>query len=160
VVSWTAKRQRDLWFTPDEIFPADKFVSDTAAWWKSMQPVCRKAESQGPFYFGERTNPTDISEWGEVRKAGSNGLFLMIMAISWIPQAIASLPPTSRPRAELLAVFEAMVYDVEWVLGAICGLEDGKAEGEARKKRKPEKIEGAVPLSDLAARLSKKPRKV
>jgi hypothetical protein len=145
-----------------EIFPPDDFIKDTSEWWRSMQPAARKAESQHAFYFGERIKPTNISEWDQLRRAGSNGFFLIIMTISWIPQAIASLPPTSRPRIELLAVFEALLLDVEWVLDAICDLKDDGPEEKIPckgKKRKSENVEDSNSPSVQAAPLSKKPRK-
>jgi hypothetical protein len=151
-----------LWFTPVEIFPPDKFIKDTSDWWRSLQPVSRKAEPRHAFYFGERVKPTNSSEWDQLRKAGSNGFFLIIMTISWIPQAIASLPPSSRPRIELLAVFEALLLDVEWVLDAVCDLGDvgpGEAIPCKGKKRKSEKIEGSNVPSIQATPLSKKARK-
>ena len=106
-----------------------------------MQPDCRKSEIKAPFYFGGRIKPTSISEWSQIRKAGTNGLFLVIMAITWMPQAIASFPPCSRHRVELLAILEALLCDVEWVLEAICDLKKGESEGVkpcVGKKRKPD----------------------
>jgi hypothetical protein len=60
------------------------------------------------------------------------------MAVSWIPEAISSLPPTSRVRSELNAILESLLNDVEWVLETICEYkaEDVRAKGQSGPGRK------------------------
>jgi hypothetical protein len=102
-------------------------------------------------HFGDRIQATELSGWGQVLKAGPNGVFLILMALSWIPQAIGSLVPTSRERAELNAIFEALIFDVEWVLKAICefeSAEDPKPKTVRGRKRKSN-VEESAPKMDI-----------
>ena len=157
---WTAKRQRDLWFTPPDIFPAKSFVNGTSDWWRSIQPPFRNsaARHQHNFYFGERIQPVQLSDWGPILKAGPNGIFLILMALSWIPQFISSLTPTARERAELNAIFEALCCDVEWVLDTICRGQPGE-EPKPPSTVRGQKRNAAVGEQSSAANAAKKARK-
>jgi hypothetical protein len=156
-MTWTRKRQRDLWYTPTEIFPAENYVKAVGDWWRELQPPTRQSGLTHQFYFGGRVQPADVGEWNEVRKAGPNGLFLVIMAISWIPEAIASITPTSRTRAELLAALEVLLCDMEWVLDILCDLKPAeviKPTGR-QPKRKLDKGGQAIASNAPAKRTRK-----
>jgi hypothetical protein len=113
---------------------------------------------QHSFHFGERIQPGQLSEWGSILKAGPNGIFLILMALSWIPQSISSLIPTARERVELNAIFEALCCDVEWVLDTICKGQPAE-EPKSLSTVCGQKRNAAVSEQSSAAKATKKARK-
>jgi hypothetical protein len=109
-----------------------------------------------------RIYPEDISGWSEIRKAGPNGLFLILMAISWMPECIASLPTTCRERVELNAILESLLCDVEWVLESVCEsqlLEVPKANVPLQRGRKRKVVDNEGGKTSEKASANKKARK-
>jgi hypothetical protein len=106
---------RDLYKVPDAVKPAADFVDSLYKWYHSLQPITRqqawKLESdwQPPSYL----LPAFPAEWFQIRRAGPNGIFVFIMALSWIPKQI---------RMEVQVKVEVLMDDFIWVLGTISKL--------------------------------------
>lgn len=84
-----------------------------------MQPAWRDGDSLG------MAIPTN-ADWGSVLRGGPNGLFLVILALSWWVEGM-------QPDQQDLELFKA-VNDVEWVLSELVATLS-LASGETGKKR-------------------------
>ena len=106
------KKQDPVIVTPTEYGP--RYV----AWWKSMQPSWRVL-SDGAY---SKAIPADET-WSNLRKGGSAGLYIIVMALSWWVRAVGQ-------GNEGLAAF-AMVDDICWVLQQLC--ENGNIPQRAKR---------------------------
>jgi len=89
---------------PDIENPSE-FGETWRLWWVKMQPVWREGESM------VRTIPAD-TDWEPILRGGSNGLSLVITALSWWVGAVnLDLEPCS----ELLTAID----DLLWVLSKL-----------------------------------------
>jgi hypothetical protein len=70
-----------------------------------MQPDWREGESL------VKTLPAD-TDWGAIYRGGSNGLFLVVMALSWW---VGAMGPNDQHNLDLLVA----IYDVKWVLSEL-----------------------------------------
>ena len=59
--------------------------------------------------------PRFPQEWINLHKAGPNGIFIFIMALSWLPKG------ATRYEDKVLA--DQLIKDFVWVLGTMCGLD-------------------------------------
>lgn len=84
-----------------------------------MQPAWRDGDSLG------MAIPAN-ADWGSVLRGGPNGLFLVILALSWWVEGM-------QPDQQDLELFKA-VNDVEWVLSELVATLS-LASGETGKKR-------------------------
>ena len=79
------------------------FVAAWWKWWEGLQPAWRVVQT--------RTTPDDYvaaDDWPKLRKAGNNGIFTVILALSWWMENIKKGDGASK-------FFEAR-DDVSWVL--------------------------------------------
>jgi hypothetical protein len=78
------------------------------AWWVNMQPPWRKRESL------VKTLPAD-GDWEPIIRGGSNGLSLVVAALSWW---ISAVQPNDQHGLDLSAAIE----DVSWVFSELVAL--------------------------------------
>lgn len=84
-------------------FKVGEFAVVWRAWWESLQPSWRPQEYWPP----SRDTPPD-EDWGVLHRGGINGLFVVLMCLSWWAQKSLSAK-------EQLAFKEAK-SDVAWVI--------------------------------------------
>ena len=100
-VHWWIKRNKSI-----EKFPLIENPSEYGAtwkrWWIAIQPEWREGESF------VKTVPAD-ADWTNLRCGGSNGLALVVMALSWWVGA------TGTPDSDLTAAID----DVKWVVSEL-----------------------------------------
>lgn len=84
-------------------FHAAEFAAAWKLWWEGLQPAWR---IQGTWPLG-REVPAD-EDWSILRRGGNNGLFLVVMCLSW-------WGTTAKSKNDR-ATFEAAKQDVVWVL--------------------------------------------
>jgi hypothetical protein len=145
------RRGRDFYKIPACVHPIDNFIGELICWYHSLQPPSRRLKWDYPAYFAPPylTLPDDPGEWSQLRKGGPYGLFLFVLALSWLPINLRT--------AEDKIKVEALMKDFVWVLKLlsnptyinqrVSGTGDSQSGGRKRK------------LSDVAASLSKKKRK-
>jgi len=128
------KRHRKI-----EVLPPVKlndFPLEWRAWWLVIQPPWRR-KVIGSSWPPPRTAALK-SDWTSLMKAGPNGLYLVMLTLSWwawaIEKSTATVPYTE---------FDLAVADVEWVLSNIdhqlargLGLKRPSAEDEQSEKPK------------------------
>ncbi|KAG1722361.1 hypothetical protein EDB19DRAFT_1584712, partial [Suillus lakei] len=102
------KRPKDfkIWFCGGrkDFLPQNfnEFVSGMVAWWTAIQPDNHECDSQGV----HMREPQDAN-WSQLRKAGRNGMYLMVVGLMWWRNMISN----NKTMGEWLA----MVEDVSWV---------------------------------------------
>lgn len=85
-----------------KVKPAE-FGAEWLRWWKATQPVWRRDSLSQDVPSNE--------DWKTLKCGGSNGLVLVIMAISWWLSSFSSTSPTD--------AFWSSVTDVTWVLSQV-----------------------------------------
>ncbi|KAI0686906.1 hypothetical protein C8T65DRAFT_560514, partial [Cerioporus squamosus] len=66
---------------PPKIKSLPSFVTQFRKWWARLQPSdCCDPEELWPLL---RNVPEDASRWSDVKRGGCNGLFMVIMCLSW-----------------------------------------------------------------------------
>jgi hypothetical protein len=74
--------------------------------------------------------PDSPTEWSHLRKGGSNGVFLLVLALSWMPLYLA--------RQEEQAKVELLIKDLTWVLSVLSNRvyfeKDRAVRGDTNKK--------------------------
>jgi hypothetical protein len=104
------------------------------AWWVTMQPPWRKGESL------VKTLPADGDwDWEPILRGGSNGLSMVVAALSWWVSAMGS---NNQHGLDLMAAIE----DVSWVLSELVTLLSA-AGMEIGKKRSVEEASKEEPKS-------------
>jgi hypothetical protein len=106
-VHWWIKRKKLINLLPNIAKPSEFGVA-WMAWWVNMQPAWRGQESL------VKTSPAD-GDWEPILRGGSNGLSMVVAALSWWVSAIG---PDNQHGLELLAAIE----DVSWVLSELVAL--------------------------------------
>ncbi|KAG1903422.1 uncharacterized protein F5891DRAFT_977985 [Suillus fuscotomentosus] len=81
----------------------NEFVSGMVAWWTAIQPDDRECDSQGA-----HMRETQDADWSRLRKAGRNGMYLIVVGLMWWHNMISN----NKTMGEWLAIVE----DVSWVL--------------------------------------------
>lgn len=90
-----------------------KFSDALKTWWYNLQPNQRGEDGQC-----RPETPIPLASWDLLAKSGRNGVFLVILALSWWRHAIAKLPD-DESRSLSIQDWERLVYDVDWVLNSI-----------------------------------------
>ncbi len=88
------------------------FVTTWKKWWLRLQPPCRRPD--GGAWPPLRTMPASADDWSAVKRGGCNGLFMVIMALSWWVHHAAEDPA-------LLLEARNAAEDVHWVCTAMLG---------------------------------------
>ncbi len=92
-------------------------------WWVKIQPTWRGGESLN------KTLPTDAN-WEPILRGGSNGLSMVVMALSWWIQAIGSI----QQQDEKLST---AIHDITWVLSKLVSmLSSASMDTEKKHSRK------------------------
>lgn len=104
-VAWWIKRAKQASSVPK--VNVAEFATEWRSWWEAMQPVWRHVDGESSL----SRNVPSTEDWDALARGGSNGLFLIIMALSWWLQGFTSTEPTDD--------FWSAVNDVVWVLEAI-----------------------------------------
>lgn len=99
-----------------------EFATEWKSWWEGMQPAWRRGTEGSPL---SRDIPS-IEEWDIIARGGSNGLFLVVMALSWWFQGFVST--STEPTDD----FWAAVSDVAWVLDTITDTLSSVSVGQKR----------------------------
>lgn len=94
-------------------------------WWVKMQPTWRGGERL------DRTLPTE-TDWEPILRGGSNGLSMVVMALSWWVRAMGS---NGHQDTELSVAID----DVKWVLSELVAMLS-TANLDTGKKRPREEI--------------------
>ncbi|KIL53788.1 hypothetical protein M378DRAFT_93542 [Amanita muscaria Koide BX008] len=103
-VQWWIKRKRLISHLPPVEKPSE-FGATWKLWWVKMPPAWREGE------LLVKTLPTDV-DWEPILRGGSNGLSIVVMALSWWVHAMGS---TNQHDLEL----SAAINDVTWVLSKL-----------------------------------------
>lgn len=118
--------------------PVSKFIDDLLAWYNHLQPNSRKLkwDPMATFIPPIGALPNAPSEWSLVRKGGSNGVFLFLLALSWTPLYLSH--PNDKQKVE------ALMKDLVWVLGVLSNsayvdsqVKMGQHGGEKKKRKQP-----------------------
>jgi hypothetical protein len=99
-VKWWNGRGKKLSVVP--IIKVTEFAVEWKQWWDVLQPSWRVGRSE----------PPANADWKVLQRGGSNGIFIVLMCLSWWGNAVTS--PEHRE------VFDAAVEDVVWVLQHVC----------------------------------------
>ncbi|EMD33444.1 hypothetical protein CERSUDRAFT_98550 [Gelatoporia subvermispora B] len=135
------------WFNdPDHdhnlvISDPEHFGERLTTWWRSMQPDFR-----GPDGIELITNGPK-SEWGGLRRAGRNSIFIFVLAMYWWGRAVLSSAPLSVPES---AAWHELVANVIWVFRYF--------NGSTTKKRKTNPGRTSPPVTSSASSRTKKRR--
>jgi hypothetical protein len=97
------QRRRRFDLTPK--VNATEFGAEWRTWWTSIQPAWREADDWPLSHVA-----SSGADWGVLEHAGTNGLFLILMALSWWGTEIPS--QCDKRRAD----FVLAIHDVQWVL--------------------------------------------
>jgi hypothetical protein len=158
VTSWLSG-VRDLYKVPDSVRPVSKFVDALLAWYHALQPRTRQQawNIEQDFRPPYKILPASPNEWLQLRKAGPNGIFVFIMALSWLTEV--------NQKEDAIKV-EFLMKDFVWVLGTLKQLDrvPGFTAGATQKtnvvKKKTvsssEKENKKRSLDELAAQNSRK----
>ncbi|TFK80100.1 hypothetical protein K466DRAFT_504480, partial [Polyporus arcularius HHB13444] len=89
---------------PPKVNSIPTFVNAFRKWWMRLQPSTRRApESAWPM---PRVAPPSLDAWSDVRRGGSNGLFMVVMCLAWWTTALGGDADT--------ADIKEAVGDVVW----------------------------------------------
>ncbi|TFK79973.1 hypothetical protein K466DRAFT_504691, partial [Polyporus arcularius HHB13444] len=80
-VKWWIGRARKYDKVP-KIKSLEGFTTQLRKWWSRLQPTVRIPED-GDIWALEKTAPADPSKWSDVRRGGCNGIFMVLMCLSW-----------------------------------------------------------------------------
>lgn len=102
-------------------------------WWKGLQPAWRPRPSGGL-----SREPPPSEQWASLKKGGSAGLYVVVMALSWWVKSstVANLE-------EHAADMWYLVDDVSWVLGLFAS---SQATGKNGKRRQFAAHDSMAPL--------------
>lgn len=129
-IAWWIKRHKQASSVPK--VKVAEFATEWYGWWRAMQPAWRRVDEEQSL----SRNIPSTEEWDTLARGGSNGLFLVVMALSWWLQGFTSTEPTDE--------FWSAVSDVVWVLEAITNV---LASPSVEKKRQGEEIVSGGPSS-------------
>lgn len=112
IVVWL-RGDRDFYKIPTAVHPPDVFIKNLILWYHSLQPSSRRIKWDYLTDFNPPygTLPAHPEEWNDIRKGGPYGLFLIILALSWLP--------VNMRYAEERIKIEALIKDFTWVLKLI-----------------------------------------
>lgn len=110
---------RDFSKIPTSVQPLDKFIKEFIKWYRSLQPKARPWPETSP--CPSLSGPNVLAEWNELRKVGPNGVFTILMGLSWI----CDLAETLEHRVAL----EWLSADITFVLGTVSRLAAAGAPG-------------------------------
>lgn len=102
-IGWWLKRHRKLASVPP--LKTSHYIGQFREWWKVLQPPNR--DMSGSDWPPPRDLPED-SDWSSLCRTGSNGFFIVMMALSWWAHHITS--PAS------VVEFDSMAEDVNWAV--------------------------------------------
>ena len=97
------QRARASSYNPD-IKDVKRFATDFAAWWKSVQPDWRRADSNGNLIRQD-------GDWGNIHHSGANGLLSVVAALFFWGKCVRGTPACAAWRKALddvLFVFEQL----------------------------------------------------
>jgi hypothetical protein len=97
---WNARGKK---FSIVPEFKVGEFAVVWRGWWESLQPKWRPQDTWPP----SQDTPPD-EDWGILQRGGINGLFVIIMCISWWA--------TKKMSSKEWSAFEAAKSDVAWVI--------------------------------------------
>jgi hypothetical protein len=120
-VAWIRSKKKDL--SPS--VNADEYGSSFMAWWIAIQPRWRLANDSSFVY----STPAG-EDWRLLRKSGSAGLYMVVVALSWWIKALPAADPS-------LHAWTA-VRDVQWVIDQICENIGTPSQGKKRGREEPE----------------------
>ncbi|KAI0713991.1 hypothetical protein C8Q76DRAFT_601935, partial [Earliella scabrosa] len=104
---WIARGRK--YDNPPKIKSLPAFIASWRKWWSRLQPAERRSdESVWPLL---RNPPADAASWSDVRRGGCNGLFMVLMTLSWWLRALDEGGDTAELRSA--------VEDVTWVCTTI-----------------------------------------
>jgi len=128
---WASKRGRDVWAEPNKLTSGHS--QETLQWYLSLQPDSR-SKTWPPTY----DHDYDPSKWDNLRKSGPNGLYLVLMSLSWIP--------SSSGAPDDLENLNLMVNDVIWVMNSLVKhfQENRPLTSGSSRKRKSDAASGAA----------------
>jgi hypothetical protein len=106
-VQWWIKRKRLVSLLPPVEKPSE-FGAMWMLWWVRMQPTWRGGESL------VKTLPID-ADWEPILRGGSNGLSMVVMALSWWVHATGQ---NGQQDLELSVAID----DVKWVLSELAAM--------------------------------------
>src|ERR1700733_8435154 len=111
VTSWLTG-VRNLYKVPASVQPINAFIDELLLWYHALQPRTRQQawNIDKDFRPPYRMLPASPVEWLQLRKAGPNGIFIFVMAISWL---------TGVSRKEEAVKVECLIKDFVWVLGTL-----------------------------------------
>ncbi|KAI0039759.1 hypothetical protein FA95DRAFT_1458304, partial [Auriscalpium vulgare] len=89
---------------PPYVTNVNKFGVRWRSWWTVMQPTWRKPDEGGDWPLVRAEHPDEA--WSNLRKAGKNGLVLVLHSLVWWTTAAK----TDSQKREVLSALE----DVEW----------------------------------------------
>lgn len=117
-VAWWIKRHKQPSSVPK--VKVIEFGTEWNSWWRAMQPAWRLGDNR--LSLGRNTPSTE--DWDALARGGSNGLFLVIMALSWWFKGFAPGNPT--------AEFWTAVNDVTWVLEGVTSVLSSRPVAQKR----------------------------
>jgi hypothetical protein len=89
----------------------DDYEPQFCSWWSALQPSWQILPS-GQY---SREVPADET-WANLRKSGSSGIYIVIMALSWWARAVIATEAADTEHAS----FWSIVDDFQWVLNQLC----------------------------------------
>ncbi len=101
---WIARGRK--YSKPPIIKSLATFMEQCCRWWACLQPVCRR-DPDNPWPLLKET-PEDASAWSDVKRGGCNGLFMVVMCLSWWLGAAED--------DEDIEELREIVEDVKWVI--------------------------------------------
>ncbi len=99
---WTSRGRN--YEKPPKIKSLPAFVSAFRQWWARLQPPTRREE--GAVWPLLRNAPADAAAWSALRRGGCNGIFMVLMCLSWWFASLSEGDDTSE--------LQLAVEDVTW----------------------------------------------
>lgn len=99
---WSKITNPNLWNEPQNLEPA--LLTETITWYCRLQPPQR-----GTSWPLKRSSDAKSWEWCALQKGGSRGIYLILMAISWVAEC------DGLDTEE----YKLLIADVNWVLGIL-----------------------------------------
>lgn len=128
IKQWVKNRQFE--YPPKKLAP--DHPPSTIHWYRTIQPPSRSGKWP-PSYTAN-----DTSDWGELRKTGSQGLFVVLMALSWFP-----LPECGTTS---YTDFNIVLKDIKWIMNTLLTqAEQGDEAGMGGRKRKAASASQTLP---------------
>lgn len=99
------------------------FGASCIAWWMHLQPVWRTNDGNVP----HAVYTCDDGDWGTLKKTGKNGIFMILLVMSWWACGAGKVPP----------VWTKLVVDITRALESMAAAPGEELSSSSKKTKVP-----------------------